>query len=135
MENLKLEKLSTSDLRKLWRGFWQLDPPDRMGRTMMIKSIQFKQREQEGAALTIEQKTQLDKLIKQYQRDPKSFDQGRVLKAGTKLVRNYNGQKHIVRVLKDGFEYQGQQFTSLSKIAGEITGTAWNGWRFFGVNL
>jgi hypothetical protein len=133
MENLKLQKLSTADLRDLWRGLWKLDPPDRMGRTMMMKSIEYKQREQDGAGLTAEQKTQLDKLVKQYQRDPKAFDQGRILKAGTKLVRHYSGQKHIVTVLKDGFEYQEQQWSSLSKIAAEITGTAWNGWRFFGI--
>ena len=78
MENLKLEKLSTADLRDLWREFWELDPPDRMGRTMLIKSIEYKQREQAGAGLTTEQKTQLDKLVKQYESNPNSFDQGRV---------------------------------------------------------
>ena len=132
-EQNKLKSLSISELRELWSEYWGKRAPPRMGRTMLEKSTLYKQREQVGLGLSVEQKKRFDKLIKQYKRDPKAFDQGRVLKTGTKLVREYNGQKHIVSVLGDGFEYQGQQFTSLSKIAIEITGTAWNGWRFFGV--
>lgn len=128
-----LERLSINILRARWEEFWQRDAPQRMGKTMLVKSIEYKKREQSGAGLTAEQKNQLDKLIKQYQRNPKVFDQGRVLKAGTRLVRHYSGQKHIVTVLGDGFEYQGQKFASLSKIATKITGTNWNGWLFFGV--
>ncbi len=126
-----LEKLPINILRARWEGLWQTDAPQRMGKTMLVKSIEYKKREQSGAGLTAEQKNQLGKLIKHYQRNPKAFDPGRVLKPGTKLIRHYEGQKHIVTVLEDGFEYNGQQASSLSKIAKEITGTAWNGWTFF----
>lgn len=134
MKNANLESLKTEDLRILWAELWAFEPPKRIGRTMMIKSIQHKQREQMGLGLSEEQKKRLNGLVKSYQRDPKMFDQGRVLKAGTRLVRHYNGKKHSVIVLEDGFEYQGVQWQSLSKIATKITGTAWNGWRFFGLN-
>ncbi|MBK3798124.1 DUF2924 domain-containing protein [Azospirillum brasilense] len=40
-----------------------------------------------------------------------------------------------VRVLEDGFEHQGERFTSLSPIARRITGTAWSGPKFFGLRL
>jgi Protein of unknown function (DUF2924) len=39
----------------------------------------------------------------------------------------------MVRVLDDGFEYDGRRFSSLSAIAKEITGTKWNGFLFFGL--
>lgn len=52
---------------------------------------------------------------------------------GTRLVREWDGKAHTVTVLKDGFEWQGRKLKSLSAIAREITGTRWNGYRFFGL--
>ena len=40
----------------------------------------------------------------------------------------------MVKVLEDGFEYEGRQYKSLSKIASEIEGTRWNGFTFFGLD-
>jgi hypothetical protein len=53
--------------------------------------------------------------------------------AGTKLIREWNGVEHTVTVLRDGFEWQGRKYKSLSAIARAIAGTRWNGWRFFGM--
>lgn len=53
--------------------------------------------------------------------------------AGTRLVREWDGVAHTVTVLKDGFDWQGRKMKSLSAIAREITGTRWNGYRFFGL--
>jgi hypothetical protein len=53
--------------------------------------------------------------------------------AGTKLVRAWNGIEHTVTVLRDGFEFEGRRYKSLSAIARAIAGTRWNGWRFFGL--
>jgi hypothetical protein len=53
--------------------------------------------------------------------------------AGTRLVREWNGVAHTVTVLRDGFEWQGRSYKSLSAIARAIAGTRWNGWRFFGL--
>ncbi len=52
---------------------------------------------------------------------------------GTKLCREYNESMHQVEILKDGFEYNGQKWSSLSAIATKITGSKWNGPRFFGL--
>jgi hypothetical protein len=52
---------------------------------------------------------------------------------GQVLVRIHRGVEHKVRMLEDGFEYQGERYTSLSKIAKVITGTNWNGFLFFGL--
>jgi hypothetical protein len=53
--------------------------------------------------------------------------------AGTQLLREYRGVEHAVKVLADGFEYEGRPYRSLSAIARAITGTRWNGWTFFGL--
>ena len=52
--------------------------------------------------------------------------------AGTRLLRSWHGEMHEVNVLAGAFEYRGQTYTSLSKIASEITGTRWSGPLFFG---
>lgn len=55
------------------------------------------------------------------------------LAAGTILMREWNGQQHRVTVLETGFVFNGKTLASLSTIASSITGTKWNGPRFFGL--
>jgi hypothetical protein len=52
---------------------------------------------------------------------------------GTVLTREWNGQRHRVTVVDGGFAFEGKTFDSLSRIAFTITGTNWNGPRFFGL--
>ena len=61
------------------------------------------------------------------QRDP------RLPAAGTTLRREHQGFVHEIDVLDRGFRYRGRDYRSLSAIAKEITGTAWNGFGFFGL--
>jgi Protein of unknown function (DUF2924) len=55
----------------------------------------------------------------------------RVPKPGSFLQREFKGQMVIVQVLADGFQYQDRHYKSLSAIARQVTGTAWNGYSFF----
>ena len=59
------------------------------------------------------------------ERDP------RLPEPGTVITREHGGVEHRVTVLEDGFEYRGERFPSLSKVARAITGTNWNGYLFF----
>ncbi|MBL8688954.1 MAG: DUF2924 domain-containing protein [Rhodospirillaceae bacterium] len=52
---------------------------------------------------------------------------------GTELIREWQGTKHRVLIVSDGFIYQGDRYASLSVIARKITGTRWSGPRFFGL--
>ena len=52
---------------------------------------------------------------------------------GTRLVREWDGAEHVITVMTDGFDWQGRRYKSLSAIARDITGTRWNGYRFFGL--
>lgn len=58
-------------------------------------------------------------------RDPRLPEPGMV------LTREHGGVEHRVVVLDDGFEYRGERFPTLSKVARAITGTNWNGYLFF----
>ena len=63
-----------------------------------------------------------------------SFDQKRIeLTPGTVLVREWDRRSQRVMVMADGFAWNGQTYDSLSKVAFAITGTKWNGPRFFGL--
>jgi hypothetical protein len=57
----------------------------------------------------------------------------RRIKPGSELVRTWAGKTHRVTVLEEGYAYAGRTYSSLSEIATSITGTRWNGPRFFGL--
>jgi hypothetical protein len=66
----------------------------------------------------------------------RAVDPGRLtadVKPGTILVREWNGRMQRVTVLAEGFSWNGKIYPSLSKIAFAITGTHWNGPKFFGL--
>ena len=71
---------------------------------------------------------ELDDKAKQQARDP------RLPPAGTTLTREYQGRAVSVKILQNGFEYDGRIYDSLSSIASAATGTRWNGFAFFGLN-
>ena len=63
-----------------------------------------------------------------------AFDRRRrKLLPGTVLTREWNGHNHRVMVVAEGFAWEGRTYDSLSRIAYAITGTKWNGPRFFGM--
>jgi hypothetical protein len=63
-----------------------------------------------------------------------SFDRKRTeLTPGTVLVRECDRHSQRVMVMPDGYAWNGQTYDSLSKVAFAITGTKWNGPRFFGL--
>lgn len=57
----------------------------------------------------------------------------RLLAPGSELRRQYRDRTVVVKVLADGFEYEGRHYASLSAVARTATGTRWNGWLFFGL--
>jgi len=64
---------------------------------------------------------------------PPAATGGRVLTPGTLLVRHWRGRPERVMVLEDGFAWNGRSWNSLSQVAKAMTGTSWNGHRFFGL--
>jgi hypothetical protein len=62
-----------------------------------------------------------------------ALQQSRALKPGTQLRREWQGALHSVVVIEHGFAWNGTTYRSLSEVARAITGTRWNGPRFFGL--
>jgi hypothetical protein len=52
---------------------------------------------------------------------------------GTIVTRQYKGRLLQAKVLRDGFEFEGEVYKSLSAVAKAATGTHWNGYHFFGL--
>jgi Protein of unknown function (DUF2924) len=55
------------------------------------------------------------------------------MKAGARLVREWNGIARVVDIVDGGFKYRDKTYASLTAIAKEITGAHWSGPRFFGI--
>ena len=129
--------LSLSELRTRWADMWGMKPHDRISRQMLICSLAFKLRAQEGRGLTPGQQARLDQLVNAYKRNPRIFDLGATglgtIKPGTRLVRIWNKERHSVLAINGGFEHKGITYKTLSEVARAITGTRWNGWVFFGL--
>lgn len=127
--------LPIDELRRKWAELWGIQPHTRIGRAMLEKSLEYKLREMRGNGLTAEQQRRLDHLIAQYRRNPECFTENQPgIKPGTKLIRNWRGERHTVTVLDDGsFSHKGKKYTSLSEVASAIAGSRWNGWAFFGL--
>ena len=57
-----------------------------------------------------------------------------VAQAGTRLVREWGGEAHVVTVGEDSrIRWRDREFGSLSEVARAITGTRWSGPAFFGL--
>ncbi|WP_324751002.1 DUF2924 domain-containing protein [Sphingomonas sp. LY54] len=52
---------------------------------------------------------------------------------GSVITREWKGMQHQVEVADGGYFYNGRRWKSLSEVARKITGTRWNGPRFFGL--
>jgi hypothetical protein len=131
--------LDLKGLHSRWRSPFQRLPPDRLPRHLLFAIIAYRVQADRLGDLDHETKQVLDRA------DAKdtgttvstrlvSFDQKRTeLTPGTVLVREWDRQSQRVMVMADGFAWNGQTYDSLSKVAFAITGTKWNGPRFFGM--
>ncbi len=129
----EIQGLSLNKLREEWAKEWGKKPHGLMGPTMLKESLKFKKWQKETGGLTSEQETRLNDLIKSYKRNPNTFETSIQLRPGTSLVRSWKGKKYCVNITKDGFDYNGTIYSSLSQVANTITGSRWNGWAFFGL--
>lgn len=133
----ELERLPTTriaELRTRYRELFRTEPPKAFGPDLLRRSIAYRIQENAYGGLSKETRRLLDRLIKEYWAKPNGkITVPRRVKSGSVIVREWQGITHRVMVLEDGFAWQGKTWSSLSEIAREITGTRWNGPRFFGL--
>jgi Protein of unknown function (DUF2924) len=133
----KLEQLSRAELRALWAKELAEKPPQSLGRDILALGIAYARQERLYGGLSRRVAKELDRLLARALADGNP-DTPRVSgsplpRAGTILVREWQGTPHHVTVTHDGFLWNGKAHRSLSSIAHAITGTKWNGPRFFGL--
>jgi hypothetical protein len=127
----QVRSLGIDALRKRWRMMFGATPPQGLTKDIIARMIAYRIQEEAFGGLDRETEKLLDRLA----RGEKPNELNRRLKAGTVLVREYQGERHTVTVVPDGFVWQDTTYSSLSTIARAITGTAWNGPRFFGLRV
>ena len=121
----RIRSLRLDALRRQWRRVFGRVPPAGLGKDLLGRMIAARVQERAFGGLDRDSLRFLESLAR-YERPPR-----RQLKLGTVLVREYQGRRHIVTTVRDGFDWQGTTYPSLSAIARAITGTAWSGPRFF----
>jgi hypothetical protein len=126
----RIRSLGLEELRKRWRMTFGAAPPAALTKGLIARMIAYRIQEEAFGGLDRVTIKLLDRLA----RGEKS-ELNRRLKPGTVLVREYRGERHTVTVVPHGFVWGDTTYTSLSIIARAITGTAWNGPRFFGLRV
>jgi hypothetical protein len=134
-----LRGLDLGGLRARWQSVFQRPAPTHLTRHLLFAVIAYRLQADRFGDLDHATKQVLDPANA---KEPgsgmsarlASFDRKRTeLTPGTMLVREWDRQSHRVIVMADGFAWNGQTYDSLSKVAFAITGTRWNGPRFFGL--
>jgi hypothetical protein len=132
---IALEALTTADLQIEWGRLYRATPPTRLSRDLLIRGVAHRVQEQAHGGLSLGTERRLHTLSEGAdQRGGSAAPPAIALKPGTKLVREWHGHAHTVSVLDDGFEYQGERYRSLTRIARRITGVHWSGPLFFGIS-
>jgi Protein of unknown function (DUF2924) len=134
-----LRGLDLRGLRARWQSIFGRRAPNHLSRHLLFAVIAYRLQADRFGDLDLATRQVLDRTVGK-EAGPAisarlaSFDQKQItLTAGTVLVREWGRQSQRVMVLTDGFAWNGQTYDSLSKVAFAITGTKWNGPRFFGL--
>ena len=122
-----LGEASVLQLRELWRERHGVDAPKGFSKDLLARALAYQIQEEILGSLERAYERRLDEGKR-----PGSTAELH-LKPGSVVVREYQGQVHAVTILPNGFSWQGETYASLSTIARKITGTIWNGPRFFGL--
>ena len=130
----QLPQLQRTALRERWRELFGKLPNPRLRREILIRILAYRMQEKALGGLKPSTAKRLKALGEELMsgRKPTDIVVTRP-KAGTRIVREWQGRLHEITVLEGGFEYNGQRYRSLSEIAREITGTRWSGPAFFGL--
>lgn len=130
----RLPRMRIVDLRARYRELFRAEPPKAFGPDLLRRSIAHRIQERAYGGLSRGQQRLLDQLVKAAAAKPNGrLELPRRIKPGSELVRTWNRRTYRVMVLEKGFAFDGKTFASLSEIATLITGTKWNGPRFFGL--
>ena len=144
-----IERLATLDgeaLRIEWRNLFGRRAPKTLPKSLLVRALAYRLQSLEFGDLDPNTLRVLVAYaaksaggwsgrvrVDQLQRTT-GVSSGPNIKPGSILVREWAGELHRVTTLEVGFAWKGATYGSLSEVARAITGTRWNGPRFFGLN-
>jgi hypothetical protein len=134
-----LRGLDLKGLRSRWHSVLQRPAPSHLPRHLLFAIIAYRIQADRFGDLGHDTKQVLNRTVSNETGAAAaarlvSFDQKHTdLTPGTVLVREWDRHSQRVMVMAEGFAWNGQTYSSLSKVAFAITGTKWNGPRFFGL--
>lgn len=130
----ELSRLRLQELRSRWKILYDRDVPKAFGFDLLRRSIAYKIQENIFGGLSPESRRALSQLKQSLKKNPHAPGElSRRMQSGCVLVRDWKGRSYRVTVVDNRFEFEGRSYLTLSQIARDITGTNWNGPRFFGL--
>jgi len=136
IEIARLRGLDAEALRARWHTVFRRKAPPRLSRHLLFRILAYRLQADHLGDLEPDVRRLLERSRSTADLRQLTTDLSRIeprLKPGTVLRREWDGQLQQVMVLSDGFSWEGKTYLSLSKVASAITGTRWNGPRFFGL--
>lgn len=128
----RLEELSPEVMKNEWARRYGAPAPN-ISPDLLRLGLGYRLQEERLGRLSRETRSLLRQVARTADTGETNITPPRKLTPGTRLVRDWHGVGHTVTVLDNGFEYDGKLWRSLTAIAKAITGTHWNGPRFFGL--
>lgn len=131
-----LRGLDLDGLRARWRSLTGRAAPAHVPKTLLLRMLAYRVQ----AAVLGDLDRATIRLLDRLASEGRSSERAKVpvpdrtsIRPGTLLVREWEGTSQRVMVLADGYAWNGAIYRSLSQVARAITGTRWNGPRFFGL--
>jgi hypothetical protein len=129
-----LPTLGKAALCELWKQLFDVSPNPKLRRDLMVPLLAYRLQEQAFGSISAGARGRLRHLSQAFERNSDAaISSAPNLRPGTRLVREWRDQVHLVNVEDNGYEYHGARYQSLSEIARLITGTRWSGPLFFGI--
>jgi hypothetical protein len=123
-----------AQLRARYISLFEHDPPRAFGPDLLRRSVAQRMQENAYGGLSKASQRELNRLVSALIAKPDvNLTVARRAQSGTVLVRDWKGRSYRVVITADGFCYDDRTFSNLFEIARLITGTRWNGPRFFGL--
>jgi len=137
-EIARLRGLDVGKLRARWHTMFRRVAPPHLPRHLLFRILAYRLQADQFGDLDADIRRVLDRMgfeaADGFGRLVADLNRSRTeLRPGTLLTREWGGHLQQVMVLPDGFTWNGKSYQSLSKVAFAITGSRWNGPRFFGL--
>ena len=144
---MELKDLSLDELQKKYEEIFEGRKAPSNNNVYLWRKIAYRKQEIEFGGLSAKAKDTLEALIQKYEpinntllrpknelvpeKKTSPMNDRRLPIPGSVITKKYHGQKIMVKVLENGFEYNGAIYKTLSGVASAIAGQHWNGYLFF----